>query len=193
MADDDFTNKEIVDGDEDVDFFDCRDDAVNDANNADDGSYREGAPATKKKRKKTGEERATKHNKTRRLNNTTINPDLVLRSGKRDMDGKEGDADGYSGGDDDSDLDNNVFEEKRCEKSKAKNWTKHTNGQPGRTIYPIPFKGTTQSFCPKVSEEGLKGFTDEHGDVRFYRIYKWMLPSFDGNSFYKFLAARMRN
>ena len=54
MVDDDFTDKEIVDGDEDnVDFFDSRDDAVNDVNDADDGSYSEGAPATKKKRKKT--------------------------------------------------------------------------------------------------------------------------------------------
>ena len=56
MVDDDFTDKEIVDGDEDdVDFFDSRDDAVNNADDADDGSYSEGAPATKKKRtKKTG-------------------------------------------------------------------------------------------------------------------------------------------
>jgi hypothetical protein len=64
MVDDDFTDKEIIDGDEDVDFFDSRDDAVNDANNADDGSYSKGAPATKKKRKKTGgneQPNATKH------------------------------------------------------------------------------------------------------------------------------------
>ena len=84
MVDDDFTDKEIVDGDEDVDFFDSRNDAVNDTNDADDGSYSEGAPATKKKRKKTGGKRATKRNNShRRLNkNTTINPDLVLRSGE---------------------------------------------------------------------------------------------------------------
>jgi len=193
MVDDDFTDKEIVDGDEDVDFFDSRNNAINDTNNADDGSYSEGATATKKKRKKTGGKRATKCNKTRRLNNTTINPDLVLWSGKRDADGEEGDADGYSGGDDDSDSDNDFFEDKRYEKSKAKNWTKHTDGQPRREIHPIPFGGTTETFRPKVSEEELKGFTDEHGDIRFYRIYEWMLPSFDGDSFYEFLAARMRN
>ena len=40
MVDDDFTDKEIIDGDEDVDFFDSCDDADNDANDADDGSYR---------------------------------------------------------------------------------------------------------------------------------------------------------
>jgi len=109
MVDDDFIDKEIVDGDEDVDFFDSRNDAVNDTSNADDGSYSEGAPATKKKRKKTGGKRATKRNNSRRLNNTTINPDLVLRSGERDADGKEGDEDGYSGGDDDSNSDNDFL------------------------------------------------------------------------------------
>ena len=118
MVNDDFTNNKVVNGDNDVDFFDSRDDAVDNADNANDGSYSKGAPATKKKRKKgatmkTGRKQATKHNKTHRHKNTTINPDLVLRSGKGDADGKEGDADGYSGGDDDSNLDNNYFEEKR--------------------------------------------------------------------------------
>jgi len=198
MVDDDFIDKEIVDGDEDVDFFDSRNDAVNDANDAADGSYSEGAPATKEKRKKgatkkMGGKRATKRNKTCQLNNTTINPDLVLQSGKRDTDGEEGNTDGYSGGDDDSNSDNDFFEEKRYKKMKAKNWTKHTDGRPGREIHPIPFGGMAETFRPKVSEEELKGFTDEHGDIRFCRIYEWMLPSFDGVSFYKFLAARMRN
>jgi hypothetical protein len=117
----------------------------------------------------------------------------VLWSGKGEADGKEGNADSYSGGDDNSDLDNNFFKEKRYKKTKAKNWTKHTNGQPGREIHPIPFDGTTETFCPKVSDKELKGFIDKHGNIRISRIYKWMLPLFDGDSFYEFLAARMRN
>ena len=117
----------------------------------------------------------------------------MLRSGERDADGEEGDADGYSGGGDDSDSDNDFFEDKRYEKSKAKNWTKHTDGRPGREIHPILFGGTTETFRPKVSDEELKDFIDEHGDIRFCHIYEWMLPSFDGDSFYEFLAARMRN
>ena len=117
----------------------------------------------------------------------------MLRSGERDSDGKEGDADGYSGGGEDSNSDNDFFEDKRYKKSKAKNWTKHTDGRPGREIHPIPFGGTMETFCPKVSDEELKGFIDEHGNIRFFHIYEWMLPSFDGDSFYEFLAARMRN
>ncbi len=132
---------------------------VNDANDADDGSYSKEAPATKKKRKKTGGERATKHNKTRRLNNTTINPDLVLRSGKRDTDGKEGNAYGYSGGDDDSDLDNDFFEEKRYEKLKAKLDKAHrwTTGE----------DDLSNSFWrdnPDILPKGIRG-----GDEGFYR------------------------
>jgi hypothetical protein len=100
----------------------------------------------------------------------------VLQSEERDTDGKEGNTDGYSGGDEDSDSDNDFFEQKRNKKSKAKNWTKHTDGQPGREIHPIPFGGTTETFFPKVSAEELRGFTDKHGDIRFCRIYERMLP-----------------
>ncbi len=201
MVDNNFTNKEFVDeGDNDVDFFDSRDDAVEDADNANDGLYSKSAPATKRKRKrkkgattKTGGKQVAKHNKEkRRHKNTTINPDSVL-SGKCDADGKGGDADGYSGGDDEDNSDNDLFEEKRYKKTKAKNWTKHSNGWPGRDIHPIPFGGMTEVFCPKVSDKELKGFIDAHGDIRFSRIYEWMLPLFDGDSFYEFLAARMRN
>ena len=119
MVDDDFTDEEVDDGDNnDGDFFDSRDDAIDDTDDADDGLYIEGAPAMKKKRKKraktqTGGKRATKRNKTRGCKNTTINPDFVLHSGEVDAKGKDGDTDGYSRGDDDSDSDNDCFEEKR--------------------------------------------------------------------------------
>ncbi len=71
MVEDDFTDKEFVDeGDDDVDFFNSRDDIVEDANDADNGSYSKGAPATKRKRKrkkgattKTGGKQAAKRNK----------------------------------------------------------------------------------------------------------------------------------
>ena len=56
MVDDDFTDKEFVDegkDEEDVDFFASRNDAFEDANDADDGSYSEGVPATKRKREKS--------------------------------------------------------------------------------------------------------------------------------------------
>ncbi len=167
MVDNDFTDNEGGD-EEDVDFFASRNDAFEDADDADDGSYSKGVPATKRKRKrrKLGKRKKGETTKTvgkqaaRRHENTTINPDSVLRGGECEVDLKEGDADGYSGGEDDEDdSDNDLFKEKRYKKTKAKNWTKHTNRSPGRDILPIPFGGTTEFFRPKVSDEELKGFT----------------------------------
>jgi hypothetical protein len=34
---------------------------------------------------------------------------------------------------------------------------------------------------------------DEHGNIRFHKIFEWMLPTFEGVSCYEFLCARMRN
>jgi hypothetical protein len=34
---------------------------------------------------------------------------------------------------------------------------------------------------------------DVHGNIRFSKIFEWMLPMFDGESFYEFLSARMCN
>jgi hypothetical protein len=67
------------------------------------------------------------------------------------------------------------------------------NGQPGRVIHPIPFTGTSEFFCPNISEIEMKEMIDEHGDVRFHKIFEWMLLTFDGESFYECLLMRMRN
>jgi hypothetical protein len=34
---------------------------------------------------------------------------------------------------------------------------------------------------------------DEHCEVRFHKIFEWMLLTFDGKSFYECLSAQMRN
>ncbi len=34
---------------------------------------------------------------------------------------------------------------------------------------------------------------DENGNIRFHKIFEWMLPPFKGVSFYEFLSARIRN
>jgi hypothetical protein len=34
---------------------------------------------------------------------------------------------------------------------------------------------------------------DGHGNLSFAKKFHWMLPTFQGKSFYEFLAARMRN
>ena len=69
----------------------------------------------------------------------------------------------------------------------------HANGQPGRVIHPIPFTGRAESFRPNIFDKELKGMVDEHVDIRFCKIFEWMLPTFGGKSFYECLVARMHN
>jgi hypothetical protein len=69
----------------------------------------------------------------------------------------------------------------------------HADGQPGRVIHPILFTGPAEFFRPNISDEELKGMVDVHGNVRFSKIFEWMLPTFDGESFYEFLSVKMRN
>jgi hypothetical protein len=70
---------------------------------------------------------------------------------------------------------------------------KHKNGQPGRVIHPILFTGTSEFFCPNISDIEMKEKIDKHGNACFHKIFKWMLPRFDGESFYECLSVRMRN
>ena len=60
-------------------------------------------------------------------------------------------------------------------KIKAKNWTMHESKWPGREIQPIPFTGPAEFFRPNLTDKELKGMLDEHGDIRFSKIYEWML------------------
>ena len=118
-----------------------------------------------------------------------------MLSGEGDPD-FEGDADGNFEGDvdgEDSDDDIDLFKEKRYEKTKAENWTMHENGRPRRDIQAIPFTGPAEFFGPNLTGEELKGMFDVHGNIRFFKIFKWMLPTFGSVSFYEFLSARMLN
>ncbi len=69
----------------------------------------------------------------------------------------------------------------------------HANGRPGRVIHPIPFTGLAEFFRPNISDKELKGMVDVHSNVRFSKIFEWMLPMLDGESFYEFLSTRMHN
>ena len=48
----------------------------------------------------------------------------------------------------------------------------------------------------KITDEELESLKDDNGDIRYYKVFEWLLPMFgpDGKtSFWEFLAARMRN
>lgn len=75
-------------------------------------------------------------------------------------------------------------------------WHKIGVRRKGCSVDTMPFAGGDKSFSIKISEDELMGMMDQHGDLRFDRVFDWLLPGFDEQediSFYDFLAARMRN
>jgi hypothetical protein len=184
MVDDDYINMEDVAVDEEAIEFNNRNDDDqenennNDCNNNNDDEDNDNVlyikvAATKKRKKgtrlkpmmlkKRKPKGTTKHNnKSRHNSNTSINHDFLVW-GKGDAD-VEGDADG-----EESVEDVDLFKEKRYKKTNAANWTKHKNGQPGRVIHPIPFTGTSEFFCPNISDIEIKEMIREHGAVRFHK------------------------
>ncbi len=75
---------------------------------------------------------------------------------------------------------------KKSIKTNAKTWTKHVNDQPGRVIHPIVFTGPAELFCLNIFDKEIKEMIDVHGNVCFSKIFEWMLPMFDCDSFYVF-------
>jgi hypothetical protein len=133
-----------------------------------------------------------KRHKSKGAINTSINHDDAMLSGEGDADFESADFEGNADGKD-SDEDIDLFEEKRYEKRKEKNWMMRKNGLPGREIHPIPLTGPAEFFRPNLSDDELKTMFDEHGGICFSKIFEWMIPTFACVSFCDFLSTRMRN
>ena len=85
-------------------------------------------------------------------------------------------------------------------RTEAKDWKKVTEENvragAGRRIDPIPYtprEGDGELFDVKISEEDLKGLIDENGDLRYHRVHEWALPKLGEESYWEWIAARMRN
>ena len=72
-------------------------------------------------------------------------------------------------------------------------WRKVGGRTRARNVAPIPFTGDKEEFTVKISDEELEDLRDDSGDIRFYKVFQWLLPKYDDQSFWEFLAARMRN
>jgi hypothetical protein len=75
-------------------------------------------------------------------------------------------------------------------------WRRIAGRVVAREILPIPFTGANELFTPNATEEDVESFKDENGDIRYERVFEWMLPRFGENreiTFFEFVAARMRN
>jgi hypothetical protein len=55
-------------------------------------------------------------------------------------------------------------------------WRRTAGSVVAREILPVPFTGENELFTPKVTEEELESFKDTNGDIRFERVFEWMLP-----------------
>ena len=103
--------------------------------------------------------------------------------------------------DDDGDDGNNCNNEDDVEynvysMTAKEDWKRISGRMKGRTINPVPFTGEDEEFSIRMTDEELAEVTDCSGDIRYERVFKWMLPFFGSENnvgYFEFLAARMRN
>jgi hypothetical protein len=57
-------------------------------------------------------------------------------------------------------------------------WKRIRGRSKGRNILPIPFTGGGEDFAVKISDEELESLKDNSGDIRFHKVFQWLLPRF---------------
>ena len=80
--------------------------------------------------------------------------------------------------------------------TEAKHWKQvdYVDGDGGRVIAPVPYTGEGELFAVKLRAGDFRKMRDRHGTIRFSKVFDLLLPEFEGGeSFYEFVAARMRN
>jgi hypothetical protein len=60
-------------------------------------------------------------------------------------------------------------------------------------INPVPYTREAELFGIKLAEGNLEKMRNAHDVIHFHLVFKRLLPSFGGDKFYEFIAARMRN
>ncbi|KAL3764756.1 hypothetical protein ACHAW5_006627 [Stephanodiscus triporus] len=78
--------------------------------------------------------------------------------------------------------------------TKPHHWKKISAANLGRPIIePVPYNGVNEFFGVKMTDAEMERMKDENGDIRYNKIFEWMLLMFAGEMFWDFLAARMRS
>jgi hypothetical protein len=72
-------------------------------------------------------------------------------------------------------------------------WKKISATHPGRLIEPIPYTRANQLFGVNLWVREIEAMKDKNSNIRYNKIFKWMLPTFDGKLFRSFLAATMQS
>ena len=63
-------------------------------------------------------------------------------------------------------------------------------------IKPIPYEprgGEGEDFDVKVTKEEVTSLMDEQGKIWYKKVFKFLLPDFEGEGYYKWIAARVSN
>jgi hypothetical protein len=84
------------------------------------------------------------------------------------------------------------------ELTEPEEWHRIGGQSAARNIEPVPYAGEHEEFCPNIDEERISEFKDTNGDIRFEKVFEWLLPRFgDGDeykiAYFEFIAARIRN
>ena len=78
-------------------------------------------------------------------------------------------------------------------RTEAEDWTHVKEGESGRDVSPIPYTGKQEQFDVKLTDEELGQLTDASGDIRYHKVVEHLLLSFGHETFWEWVAARMRS
>ena len=74
-------------------------------------------------------------------------------------------------------------------------WTCLEDGAARRWIDSVPYSSGNELFTVDITDDGVKSFIDDNGDIRFDRVLEWTLPTFGENneiSLFEWQSAQMR-
>ena len=68
----------------------------------------------------------------------------------------------------------------------------HEKWKRGGNVDPITYTGN-EYFPVKITDEEVEQLKDENGDILFHKVMEWCIPTFNGESYWGWISARMRN
>jgi hypothetical protein len=129
--------------------------------------------------------RKGKHKKRK----TTINPDLVFGA---NLEFGDADNNDNEGGNEMNDDKGPTIKPIKYRMTNMADWTMLVNGG-GQCNDPVPYTREAEHFGIKLEDGDLDKLHDTHGTIHYHTVFKWLLPMFGEDRFYKFVAAQMRN
>ena len=77
--------------------------------------------------------------------------------------------------------------------TQPEDWTMINAANPRRPIELVPYTGGNEFYGVNMTYAEMVRMKDENGNIRYNKVFEWMLPMFARETFWDFLAARMRS